>query len=915
MALDEALVATKNRLKIGKGNQRLSLDLKSNEATIQVVLNALKLTLCLSRKATSLDTLRLSRAQILWGMYTMKYVDYVSLLWEDLVYQVENKNAKKNNDMYYPRFTNVIIDFYISKDQSISRRNKMFWHTTRDDRMFNTIRVISRYQDTQIYEANLYDVLTSQDMLESKAYKEYYAFATGAVPLKEKTAYKKKAKEHVTSKTASESISKGPRLKTQAKTKQPAKKTKAKGLTMLTKAALFEAGQLKLATKRSKKDFHISHASGSGDGVGKLSKVPDEQEQEDTDTDEGTDTLSGVRDVPKYEFESDMESWGDSEEKDDDDDDGNNDDEGGNDDEGDDVVESDDEQTKSKNDDDGSDEEVDVEESTHTKTDKVKFDYEESNDDDESTNNEDDEEVKELYDDADEPLRSSSVSFDFTSKFLNLENSALTNTEIASLMKTSTSQDTIPPTPPTLFTPVTQQQQTPTLPTTTSTTIPELLDFAFVFKFDKRVSSLEIELSELKQTNQFTKAISSIPGIVDKYLASKMKEAVDVATTYAVAASLSELELKKIVMDKMEANKSIERANTQRTLYNALVASYNSEKYIISSYGYVVLLKRGHDDKDKDQDPFVESDRGMKRRRAGKDADSSKDFRSKEKRSTSSSKKASKSRHTSSGKSVHSEEPSHNVEDTSKHQDQEHVIGETDEQPDEKKATKADWFKKPERPPTPDSDWSKRRQIDFQAPQTWISQAARTEEPPASFDEFNATMFDFSALVLNRLQIPNLTQELQVEPAFNLLKGTCKSLTESEYHLEECSKETTEKLEWNNSENKPYPFNLRKPLPLIQDLDEWYDLNVAVCMYTRHIVIQRRVEDLQLGVESYQKKLNLTKPNSYRSHLRDRTAYTSHSDPHGIIYLDQSKRKRLMRTDEMGRLMMFVLIFMILMQK
>nr|GEW84424.1 reverse transcriptase [Tanacetum cinerariifolium] len=33
-------------------------------------------------------------------------------------------------------------------------------------------------------------------------------------------------------------------------------------------------------------------------------------------------------------------------------------------------------------------------------------------------------------------------------------------------------------------------------------------------------------------------------------------------------------------------------------------------------------------------------------------------------------------------------------------------------------------------------------------------------------------------------------------------------------------------------------------------------------MFTRSIVIQRRVEDLQLGVESYQKKLNLTKPDS-----------------------------------------------------
>ncbi|GKF19581.1 hypothetical protein Tco_0068219, partial [Tanacetum coccineum] len=62
-----------------------------------------------------------------------------------------------------------------------------------------------------------------------------------------------------------------------------------------------------------------------------------------------------------------------------------------------------------------------------------------------------------------------------------------------------------------------------------------------------------------------------------------------------------------------------------------------------------------------------------------------------------------------------------------------------------------------------------------------------------------------------------------------------------------------------------------------------------------------RVEDLQLGVESYQKKLNLTKPDTYRSNIRNKTAYTSHSDPHGIIYVDQFKRKTLLRTDELHK--------------
>ncbi|GJR13785.1 hypothetical protein Tco_0796437 [Tanacetum coccineum] len=67
------------------------------------------------------------------------------------------------------------------------------------------------------------------------------------------------------------------------------------------------------------------------------------------------------------------------------------------------------------------------------------------------------------------------------------------------------------------------------------------------------------------------------------------------------------------------------------------------------------------------------------------------------------------------------------------------------------------------------------------------------------------------------------------------------------------------------------------------------------------IIIQRRVEDLQLGVESYQKKLNLTKPDIYRSNLRNKSAYTSYSNPHGIIYVGQFKRKRLMHADELHK--------------
>nr|GEW85301.1 hypothetical protein [Tanacetum cinerariifolium] len=65
--------------------------------------------------------------------------------------------------------------------------------------------------------------------------------------------------------------------------------SKAKVLDVLSKVALTEAEQHKLATKRSKKDFHVSHASGLSDRANTQSKVPNEQEQKNSSTDKGTE--------------------------------------------------------------------------------------------------------------------------------------------------------------------------------------------------------------------------------------------------------------------------------------------------------------------------------------------------------------------------------------------------------------------------------------------------------------------------------------------------------------------------------------------------------------------------------------------------------------------------------------------------
>ncbi|GJS99499.1 hypothetical protein Tco_0820669 [Tanacetum coccineum] len=54
-----------------------------------------------------------------------------------------------------------------------------------------------------------------------------------------------------------------------------------------------------------------------------------------------------------------------------------------------------------------------------------------------------------------------------------------------------------------------------------------------------------------------------------------------------------------------------------------------------------------------------------------------------------------------------------------------------------------------------------------------------------------------------------------------------------------------------------------------------------------------------IGVKSYQKKLNITKPETFRSDISNMTPYTTYNNPQGIIYLDKLKTNRLMRSDKL----------------
>ncbi|GJZ27842.1 hypothetical protein Tco_0572489 [Tanacetum coccineum] len=89
--------------------------------------------------------------------------------YSDFMYQADNReiSSARKEHMPYPRFTKVIINYFISKDKSISMRNKINLHTVRDDTLLGTLKFVSKTKDAQKYGALIPDGMINQDIKDS----------------------------------------------------------------------------------------------------------------------------------------------------------------------------------------------------------------------------------------------------------------------------------------------------------------------------------------------------------------------------------------------------------------------------------------------------------------------------------------------------------------------------------------------------------------------------------------------------------------------------------------------------------------------------------------------------------------------------------------------------------------------------
>nr|GEV68047.1 reverse transcriptase domain-containing protein [Tanacetum cinerariifolium] len=741
VAMDEALVPTAQRLKIGMSNFRLLSDIKVHGQSFveppfkeeilaficflrhiaaimtltDVNINKLYqpwrsfaaiINKCLTGKSSGYDSLRLSQAQILWGLYHKRNVNYAYLMWEDFVYQVKHKNQKKSNEMYYPRFTEAIIHHFMSKDPSIPRRNKVNWHYVRDDHM------------------------------NSKAYKEYYAIATGETAPKPKANVRRTRSSSDTSITPPTTAA-SPRLTASVKGKQTAKASKAKSAN------------------------------------------------------EGTSSKPGVPDVPTDESEEEL-SWNstddecnDNEEKDDD---GDEEDEGDDGEEGNGDDDDDEDDDGKEDDDDDADQEV-------VRDDDKDDDKEGGDNKHESDKYESDEETRD--EESFDPIPQTSK--DSKDEGVDEEDLGLNIGEEERHVK--------------------EEEED------------ELYRNVNINQGRGIQANLEVKDSYVTLTPVNPDGQQQSSSVSSQFVRNLLNPTLDVGME-SIFETTSQLDLKW--PDRLRDEAKRENAEFLRTVdenmkkiikeqvkeqVKAFVDAYESDKIILDTYGETVTLKRRRDDDaDKDEEPSAGRDRGQR------DAEKARSL--KEPMQTTSQM----------------EEPSHPEFDTC-----------ADDQPIVQSSQHPEWFSQQQKPPSLNHDWNKTVPTVRGSIQSWISKLAKQADTRSSFNELMDTPLDFSNFLINRLKVDTLTPEL--------LAGKLTNLT----------------------------------------VEERFTFNVSLRMFTRSIMIQRHVEDLQLGVESYQKKLNLTKPNSYRSVLKRKEAYTVYSNPQEFIYQNKDKRNRLMRLDKLHK--------------
>ncbi|GKA82868.1 hypothetical protein Tco_0789616 [Tanacetum coccineum] len=327
---------------------------------------------CLPGKMTSNDKLRMSRIDIMWGMFKRENVDYPELIWKDIAYQIDHRNEKKSRreNMPYPRFTKIIINHFLKQHKSLTNLNYQHYHTIKDDGIIHPKK--SKGKGSQGKKA----ADDSQETVDVSKESE-------PEPTKKKTSSKRRVKKKVTLSVDDNIISEDPHAalelaksisQTEAEEAEVARQVHATHARIVTesvpesskkksggrssKSVVIQdtpsAPKSKPATTKTK----LKGTGGSNEGTGTIPGVPDESTVVSATSSEGTGIKPRVLDEEKdITEEKVILEWGDEQDSEYSNDDVEKDDKDGDaDDEGDDHIsdtqDADDEDVETESDED-----------------------------------------------------------------------------------------------------------------------------------------------------------------------------------------------------------------------------------------------------------------------------------------------------------------------------------------------------------------------------------------------------------------------------------------------------------------------------------------------------------------------------------------------------------------------------------
>ncbi|GJR78415.1 hypothetical protein Tco_0149200 [Tanacetum coccineum] len=292
--LDLELVPKEKRLEIGKSNERLNPGKKQREPTFQIVLDALALTPCYSAFLTTADV-----AEV-----------YMYQLW-DSIHKYKNSyrfrmDKKKKFDLNFEIFRDIFqicprvrgqnFDA-LPTDEDIVSFFKELGHTREIKTITDIILWGMYYKKNMDYVELLWEDFTYQ--IDNRASPEE--------PTRKSKRIKRPTKKYSDAPTTGVVI-RETRVKSLSKKKEKMTIEKGKGIDLLSEVSLTEEAQYEEVRKKSLKDFHKTHPSGSGT-VTKI--APSAAKIKPSVTNEGTGAKSGVPYVAEEELtENEAESWG-----------------------------------------------------------------------------------------------------------------------------------------------------------------------------------------------------------------------------------------------------------------------------------------------------------------------------------------------------------------------------------------------------------------------------------------------------------------------------------------------------------------------------------------------------------------------------------------------------------------------------